>query len=293
MLGPGSVPLGRVTVGVGNDHHVDGAVTGRVVGTYLHGPVLPRNPPWPTPCSAGWWARSIRCRCRWPTACTRERLAVAAAARAETETDRRPEAGPACWRIQVCMAMPEATPALIDRVEPYWLIEQTRVTAARAADRQARALLAEDQHAPLRELDRLEGDRAGQVVDADQGRGPRPRPTCTRSSMVGWWRMCWYRSVTMAPRRFHLRRPTMCTSAAPKALALRTTVPMFMSWLQFSMATWNGCRRRVEVGHDGLVRPVAVAVDHVAPVAVAQQLGVEAGVVGPRPRVGPDPDLLG
>jgi lipid II isoglutaminyl synthase (glutamine-hydrolysing) len=33
-----------VTVGVGNDHHVDGAVTGHVVGTYLHGPVLPRNP---------------------------------------------------------------------------------------------------------------------------------------------------------------------------------------------------------------------------------------------------------
>jgi hypothetical protein len=26
---------------------------------------------------------------------------------------------PACWRIQVCMAMPLATPALIERVEPY------------------------------------------------------------------------------------------------------------------------------------------------------------------------------
>jgi CobQ-like glutamine amidotransferase family enzyme len=44
VLGPDSVPLGRVTVGVGNGDGFDGAVTGRVVGTYLHGPVLPRNP---------------------------------------------------------------------------------------------------------------------------------------------------------------------------------------------------------------------------------------------------------
>src|SRR5690606_18904646 len=36
----------------------------------------------------------------------------------------------------------------------------------------------------------------------------------------------------------------MCTSAARKALALRTTVPMLRSLTQFSMATWNGWRRR-------------------------------------------------
>ena len=41
--------------------------------------------------------------------------------------------------------------------------------------------------------------------------------------------MCWYRSVTIAPRRFHRRRPTMCTAATAKAFAVRTTVPMFMS----------------------------------------------------------------
>ena len=166
VLGPGSVPLGRVTVGVGNDHHVDGAVTGRVVGTYLHGPVLPRNPrladalltwvvgpldPLPVPLADRLHA---------------ERLAVAAAARAETAPAAVPSipgrlhrgrgsrsvlavttssaassapsrllqvgGGPACWRTQVCMAMPEATPALMERVEPYWLIEHTSVTAARA-----------------------------------------------------------------------------------------------------------------------------------------------------------------
>src|ERR671923_265408 len=47
----------------------------------------------------------------------------------------------------------------------------------------------------------------------------------------------------MAPRRFHLRRPTMCTPAAANALAVRTTVPMLWSCPKFSIATWNGCAR--------------------------------------------------
>jgi hypothetical protein len=45
-LGPGAAPLGRVRTGSGNGGGtgVDGAVSGRVLGTYLHGPVLARNP---------------------------------------------------------------------------------------------------------------------------------------------------------------------------------------------------------------------------------------------------------
>jgi CobQ-like glutamine amidotransferase family enzyme len=43
-LGPGVVPLGRVVAGEGNEPRVDGALAERIVGTYLHGPVLPRNP---------------------------------------------------------------------------------------------------------------------------------------------------------------------------------------------------------------------------------------------------------
>ena len=45
-LGPAVEPLGRVVVGHGNDHGdgTEGAVSGRIVGTYLHGPVLARNP---------------------------------------------------------------------------------------------------------------------------------------------------------------------------------------------------------------------------------------------------------
>lgn len=45
VLGSGSSPLGRVLRGTGNGHDdAEGAVTGRVVCTYLHGPVLARNP---------------------------------------------------------------------------------------------------------------------------------------------------------------------------------------------------------------------------------------------------------
>jgi lipid II isoglutaminyl synthase (glutamine-hydrolysing) len=45
VLGPGARPLGRVETGVGNGHEQqEGAIQGRVVATYLHGPVLVRNP---------------------------------------------------------------------------------------------------------------------------------------------------------------------------------------------------------------------------------------------------------
>ena len=45
-LDPGAEPLGRVIAGFGNDGEsgYEGARVGRAVGTYLHGPLLPRNP---------------------------------------------------------------------------------------------------------------------------------------------------------------------------------------------------------------------------------------------------------
>jgi len=43
-LGPDSEPLGQVQRGTGNGDGTEGAVTDRVVGTYLHGPALARNP---------------------------------------------------------------------------------------------------------------------------------------------------------------------------------------------------------------------------------------------------------
>ena len=46
LLDAGAVPLGRVVHGFGNDGEsgFEGCRDGRVIGTYLHGPLLPRNP---------------------------------------------------------------------------------------------------------------------------------------------------------------------------------------------------------------------------------------------------------
>ncbi len=45
-LDPGAEPLGRVLAGFGNDGEsgLEGCRVGRALGTYLHGPLLPRNP---------------------------------------------------------------------------------------------------------------------------------------------------------------------------------------------------------------------------------------------------------
>jgi CobQ-like glutamine amidotransferase family enzyme len=46
LLDPGAEPLGRVVAGFGNDGASgnEGCRAGRAIGTYLHGPLLPRNP---------------------------------------------------------------------------------------------------------------------------------------------------------------------------------------------------------------------------------------------------------
>jgi len=46
LLDDGAQPLGRVVAGFGNDGSsgFEGCRVGRAIGTYLHGPLLPRNP---------------------------------------------------------------------------------------------------------------------------------------------------------------------------------------------------------------------------------------------------------
>jgi CobQ-like glutamine amidotransferase family enzyme len=45
ILGPNASPLGKVRTGHGNgDGKYDGAINGNIFGTYLHGPILARNP---------------------------------------------------------------------------------------------------------------------------------------------------------------------------------------------------------------------------------------------------------
>ncbi|MER5645516.1 glutamine amidotransferase [Streptosporangium sp. NPDC002524] len=43
-LGAGIRPLARTAVGTGNGDGTEGCYTGKIVGTYLHGPALARNP---------------------------------------------------------------------------------------------------------------------------------------------------------------------------------------------------------------------------------------------------------
>jgi CobQ-like glutamine amidotransferase family enzyme len=43
-LGPGLAPLARVTAGIGNDGQTEGVWQGKLLGTYMHGPGLARNP---------------------------------------------------------------------------------------------------------------------------------------------------------------------------------------------------------------------------------------------------------
>ncbi len=43
-LGPGVRPLSRTSRGVGNGDGTEGCYAGRIIGTYLHGPALARNP---------------------------------------------------------------------------------------------------------------------------------------------------------------------------------------------------------------------------------------------------------
>src|SRR5499427_3890222 len=71
-VGPGVAPLARVVLGVGNGDGTEGALAGRILGTYLHGPALVRNPAladlllrWaagplpPLPAEAEDWARKL------------------------------------------------------------------------------------------------------------------------------------------------------------------------------------------------------------------------------------------
>jgi CobQ-like glutamine amidotransferase family enzyme len=54
-LGAGVEPLGRVLAGAGNDgvSGAEGCRVGRVIGTYIHGPLLPKNP-WLADLVLGW-----------------------------------------------------------------------------------------------------------------------------------------------------------------------------------------------------------------------------------------------
>jgi CobQ-like glutamine amidotransferase family enzyme len=79
-LGVGARPLARVSTGIGNDGTTEGVWQGRLLGTYMHGPALARNPAladllltWAT------GAELPPLDDSWPTRLRQERLAATAA----------------------------------------------------------------------------------------------------------------------------------------------------------------------------------------------------------------------
>jgi CobQ-like glutamine amidotransferase family enzyme len=80
-LGVGARPLARVSTGIGNDGTTEGVWQGRLLGTYMHGPALARNPAL-ADLLLGWatGAQLPPLDDTWPTRLRQERLAATAPA---------------------------------------------------------------------------------------------------------------------------------------------------------------------------------------------------------------------
>ena len=156
---------------------------------------------------------------------------------------------------------------------------------------QARALLAEEQDAALGQLGGLQRHRAREVVDAHHRQPLAGRPVDERLDR----RMV--RDVQV-PIRDHRTTPVPAATSddvdgrraervrvADDRPDVEVVVPVLDGHVE-------GMSPGVEVGDDRIVAPVAIAVDHVAAIAVGQQLGIEAVVVGPRLGVWTDADRI-
>ena len=113
LLDPGATPLGRVVAGHGNDGDsgFEGCRVGAAIGTYLHGPLLPRNP------ELADWLLGAGTRAR-----RRQRAARAARRRAGAPCPRSVERAGEGARRQVAPA-------------PGFSSRRTQRRAARAASR--------------------------------------------------------------------------------------------------------------------------------------------------------------
>jgi CobQ-like glutamine amidotransferase family enzyme len=76
-LGPGLSPLARVTTGIGNNGTDEGVFAGRILGTYMHGPALARNPAIADLLLSSVTASTLDpLEDHWPTKLRKERLAA-------------------------------------------------------------------------------------------------------------------------------------------------------------------------------------------------------------------------
>ena len=195
------------------------------------------------------------------------------------------------------MATAAAAPALIERVEPNCSMCSTTSQEARMFGREPGTLLPEDEDALTGQVMGLQGNRARKVVDADQRyaaavgtRGGRPPDEVGRVRVVVL--------VLVAVR--HHRAPPV---PAPPAHDVegrgvegvggadhRPDVEVVPPVLDRDV---EAVPAGVEVGDDGVEPPVPVALDDIAPVAVAQQVRVEVVARGPGARPRPHSHLLG
>ena len=180
------------------------------------------------------------------------------------------------------MAMPAATPALMLRVEPNWAMDTVSGGTGPGAVGDARSLLTEYQQALPRQGRRFQAYGAGHVVDGDDG---QPGLGGERQQFGG--------GVVMAQSLIAVchHRPAPVPAAPPDDVDGvhrerigrtddRADVGVVAEVLDRDV---QRVPAPVDVGDDRFPRPIAVRVNDIAGVTVAQQHGVIAWVVGRRP----------
>ena len=186
----------------------------------------------------------------------------------------------ACWRIQACIATPAATPALIDRVEPNWAMETTRSALLVGDAGHARALLPEQQQAGPGQLGGLQPPSPGHIVDGHHG---QLVPTGEGDQLGD-------RVVVVQPQvavgdHGPAAVPAASAHDVHPGRAERVRGAHHGADVVVVPEVLDGDVERVraggQVGGHRIPSPVAVGVDHVAGVAVLEQLGVVA--LGRRP----------
>lgn len=89
-----------------------------------------------------------------------------------------------------CMAIAAAAPALIDRVEPNWAIEQTVSTRARASSVSPGPSCPKSSTQRRGSTVRSSGTAPGRLSIPMIGR-PSAAAHAVSDSVSGWWRTCW------------------------------------------------------------------------------------------------------
>ncbi len=152
------------------------------------------------------------------------------------------------------------------------------------------ALLAEQQYAALGQIGGFDRDCTGQDVDSNDG----------EPLVDGPFDESHHRGVV-----HHVQIPIRDHGAAavPPAFAdyvdagseKGVRVANDRSDVEIVLPVLDGYVERVppqiKVGDDRFSRPVAVPIDHIAAIALRQEVGIQARIVGPWLRIRPNPDL--